>query len=307
MDKSKTRTQRVISALFMLFILILAIIQTYFSFQLSSSLDQLTDKTTNPSVKQNYNALVSWNVALIAICILILVVALVGIIFTPYVIVGFLFLYLLVILALFIYSSIILSNLLSSVDYGTYSNGCKNSTISNCSKIVDNFQNGLTGVIVLMVTSVILVITIAIFLYFMIKSLSQAGGIEAETEYLISKFTSDDTNKLYTPAQFGETDVFAEKKAGKKGKKKKDKQSQPAQGEEQTEEAAEEGEEEEDEEQEQVQQVQQVQQRQGQESSQTPLRGKSRAVTFNIKGENITATPNPKGGFKITLTPKKTT
>jgi hypothetical protein len=154
-----------------------------------------------------------------------------------------------------------------------------------------------------MVTSVILVITIAIFLYFMIKSLSQAGGIEAETEYLISKFTSDDTNKLYTPAQFGETDVFAEKKAGKKGKKKKDKQSQPAQGEEQTEEAAEEGEEE-DEEQEQVQQVQQGQ---GQESSQTPLRGKSRAVTFNIKGENITATPNPKGGFKITLTPKKTT
>jgi hypothetical protein len=88
--KLETRNQRIVSGVFMFFILIFTFVLTYYSFNLSSSLQNLTDKS-NPSITSYTNAFNSWSIALIALGMLILIITIIGIILSPYIIVAFLF------------------------------------------------------------------------------------------------------------------------------------------------------------------------------------------------------------------------
>lgn len=193
--KLVTRNQRIVSGVFMFFILVFTIVLTYYSFNLSSSLKSLSDKS-NPSITSYTNAFNSWDIALIALGVLILIITIIGVIFSPYIIIAFLFLFLLVLIALFIYTAIVLNALLGTSDYTSYVNGCGRSTVANCQGIVNNFTQGLNAAIILMVISGVMILFIIIFSYFMLRSLSKAGGLESEVEYVISKFQPDEKEKL---------------------------------------------------------------------------------------------------------------
>jgi hypothetical protein len=180
-----SRNQKIVSGIFMLFVLAVNIALTYYSFNVQTSLSNLSDKTNLSYV----NAFNSWDISLIAINILILIVSIIGVIVSPYIIVVFLFLYLLVIMAFFVYTSIALSALLETSDYELYKTGCTSAegkNTINCDKIVSNFQNGLTSTITIMVLSGITILLIILFLYFMIKSLSKSGGLEREIDTLFN-------------------------------------------------------------------------------------------------------------------------
>jgi hypothetical protein len=178
-SKLLTRNQRIVSGVFMFFILVFTIVLTYYSFNLSSSLKNLTDKS-NPSITSYTNAFNSWDIALIALGVLILIITIIGVILSPYIIIAFLFLFLLVLIALFVYTAIALNALLGTSDYTSYTS---------------NFVQGLNAAIILMVISAVLILAIVIFCYFMLRSLSKAGGLESELEYVISKFESEEKEK----------------------------------------------------------------------------------------------------------------
>ena len=189
------RNQRIISGIFMFVLLALNITLNYYSFNIQSSLSSLQDKS-NSSIQSYINAFNSWDISLIAIAIFIVVITILGIIFSPYLIIGFLFLYLLVLIALFVYTSIILNAILGTSDYQSYKTNCAGSTIPNCQSIINNVQQAFTAVIVIMIICGLMILGIILFLYFMIRSLTKAGGLEAELDYIIGKFSPSETDKL---------------------------------------------------------------------------------------------------------------
>jgi hypothetical protein len=87
---------------------------------------------------------------------------------------------LLVLIALFVYTSIALNALLGTSDYTNYTS---------------NFEQGLNAAIIILIISALLILAIVIFCYFMLNSLSKAGGLESELEYVISKFESEEKEK----------------------------------------------------------------------------------------------------------------
>jgi hypothetical protein len=192
--KLETRNQRIVSGVFMFFILIFTFVLTYYSFNLSSSLQNLRDKS-NPSITSYTNAFNSWSIALIALGMLILIITIIGIILSPYIIVAFLFLFLLVLIALFVYTSIALNALLGTSDYTNYTS---------------NFEQGLNAAIIILIISALLILAIVIFCYFMLKSLSKAGGLESELDYVISKFQPDEIEKYNEQVEYNKRLVLAE-------------------------------------------------------------------------------------------------
>ncbi len=186
--------QKIVSGIFMIYILAVNIALTYYSFNVQSSLSNLSDKT-NISILSYINAFNSWDISLIAVGITILIISIIGVIVSPYIIVGFLFLYLLVIVSFFVYTSIALNALLGTSDYNIYKIDCttpEGKNIANCDSIQSNFQNGLRSTITIMVLCGFLILSIILFLYFMIRSLSKSGGLEREIETLFSKTKIDE-------------------------------------------------------------------------------------------------------------------
>lgn len=174
--KLRTKKERWISGIFMFVLFILVVLETVFSFNLTSALSKFSDNTQGSSLASNYSAMVGWNIGLVAMLIVIIIVSIVGIIFTPYIIIVFLILFVILNITLFVYVGIVLNSVLQSSDY-------KNGT--------DNYRSALNAVIALMVLTVIVIVGTGAFLFYMIRSLYKSGGIESEG-YYAKIFGSDD-------------------------------------------------------------------------------------------------------------------
>jgi hypothetical protein len=175
--KLRTKKERWISGIFMFVLFILVVLETVFSFNLTSALSKFSDNTQGSSLASNYSAMVGWSIGLVAMLVVIIVVAIVGIIFTPYIIIVFLILFVILNITLFVYVSIVLNSVLKSSDY-------KNGT--------NNYRSALNAIIALMVLTVIVIVGTGAFLFYMIRSLYKSGGIESEG-YYAKIFGDDDT------------------------------------------------------------------------------------------------------------------
>jgi hypothetical protein len=189
-------TIKIYSVVFLIFVLIISIIITYFTFLLTQQMDQFSDKQ---SVTKSISAIASWSVGLIAILFLIIFVAVLAYLFTPYIVVLFLALYILVMIALFVYTSIVLNAVRTSSDYQKYVNGCPPND-QNCFKLTQNVQSAINSIIVILVLSMVAIVSMIIFLVYLIRSLS----LKTELETVFSRFKGEEREKevLYSPKEY---------------------------------------------------------------------------------------------------------